>query len=214
MPIALDPTVEAPDGGSWWRWCSRWRGDVFLMLPGNRFVEGLASFLVGHLAYIGGMVAWGLDIVPAWFVLVALLFALITTIGGAIVQAAGTRTAGCGSRSAVYITVITIMVLVAGPPGTGGSWSGRCCSTSSDATIGITRFVRDFRVFTESAMMVTYHLAQFLLVFGLTRWRADPSGRRIGGRPAGPVSIGPTPRRYSGGSTRATRRSPGPRCAG
>ena len=78
-----------PAGGSSSRWCSRWRGDVFLMLPSNRFVEGLASFLVGHLAYIGGLVAWGTDIGPAWFVLVALLAAFIITIGGAIVQAAG-----------------------------------------------------------------------------------------------------------------------------
>ena len=27
-------------------------GDIFLMLPNDRFVAGLASFLVGHLAYV------------------------------------------------------------------------------------------------------------------------------------------------------------------
>ncbi|MCZ7535099.1 MAG: lysoplasmalogenase [Acidimicrobiia bacterium] len=29
-------------------------GDVFLMLPSDRFVAGLASFLVGHVLYVAG----------------------------------------------------------------------------------------------------------------------------------------------------------------
>jgi len=29
-------------------------GDVFLMLPGDRFLEGLVAFLIGHLFYIAG----------------------------------------------------------------------------------------------------------------------------------------------------------------
>src|SRR5207248_7365578 len=36
-------------------------GDVFLMLPRDLFVAGLASFLVGHVAYVVGLVAHGLD---------------------------------------------------------------------------------------------------------------------------------------------------------
>ena len=31
-------------------------GDVFLMLPQDLFVAGLASFLLGHLCYVGGLV--------------------------------------------------------------------------------------------------------------------------------------------------------------
>ncbi len=30
-------------------------GDVFLMLPIDRFVAGLAAFLIGHLAYVIGL---------------------------------------------------------------------------------------------------------------------------------------------------------------
>ena len=30
-------------------------GDVFLMLPSDQFVPGLASFLLGHIAYIVGL---------------------------------------------------------------------------------------------------------------------------------------------------------------
>lgn len=166
--IALDPVVDA---SRWWFVVAlvfSLGGDVFLMLPGDRFVEGLASFLVGHLAYIGGLVAWGLDVVPAWFALVALLFAFIATIGGAIMQAAGEQDRRLRMPVGLYITVITIMVLVAGA--TAHSWFlvGALLFYVSDATIGITRFVRNFP-YSRVAVMVTYHLAQFLLVFGLTR---------------------------------------------
>ena len=34
-------------------------GDVFLMLPGDRFIAGLASFLVAHLLYIGAFATHG-----------------------------------------------------------------------------------------------------------------------------------------------------------
>ena len=37
-------------------------GDVFLMLPGDRFVAGLASFLAAHVCYISAFV-W-LDVAP------------------------------------------------------------------------------------------------------------------------------------------------------
>lgn len=166
--VALDPVVEA---SRWWFVAAlvfSLAGDVFLMLPGNRFVEGLASFLVGHLAYIAGLVAWGLDIVPAWFVLVAVLFAFIATIGGAIVQAAGEQDRRLRIPVGLYITVITIMVLVAGATGHWWFLAGALLFYVSDAMIGITRFVRDF-AYSRVGVMVTYHLAQFLLVYGLTR---------------------------------------------
>jgi len=166
--IALDPMVEST---RWWFVAAlvfSLAGDVFLMLPGNRFVEGLASFLVGHLAYIGGLLAWGTDIGPAWFVLVAVLAAFIITIGGAIVQAAGEQDRRLRMPVAVYITAITVMVLAAGATGHWWFLGGALLFYVSDTMIGISRFVRDFR-FSGVAIMVTYHLAQFLLVYGLTQ---------------------------------------------
>lgn len=166
--LTLDPMVES---SRWWFVVAlvfSLGGDVFLMLPSNRFVEGLASFLVGHLAYIGGLVAWGLDIGPAWFGLVALLFALIATIGGAIVQAAGEQDRRLRIPVGLYITAITIMVLVAGATAHWWFLVGALLFYASDAMIGITRFVRDF-AHSRVAVMVTYHLAQFLLVYGLTQ---------------------------------------------
>ncbi len=166
--LALDPT----DGATRWWFVAALifslAGDVFLMLPGNRFIEGLASFLVGHLAYIGGMLVWGLDLVPLWFVLVIVMAAFIITIGGAIVQAAGEQDHGLRSPVAAYITVITVMVLTAGATGNPWFLVGALSFYVSDAVIGLTRFVRDFR-FSHVLVMVTYHAAQFLLVYGVTR---------------------------------------------
>ena len=166
--VALDPMVEAT---RWWfvgALVFSLAGDVFLMLPSNRFVEGLGSFLVGHLAYIAGLVAWGLSIGPAWFVLVAVLAAFIITIGGAIVQAAGEKDRRLRMPVAIYITAITVMVLAAGATGHGWFLVGALSFYASDAMIGISRFVRPFR-FSGVAIMVTYHMAQFLLVYGLTQ---------------------------------------------
>ena len=39
-------------------------GDVFLMLPGNKFIPGLASFLAAHLAYVWAF-SLGVGFAPA-----------------------------------------------------------------------------------------------------------------------------------------------------
>lgn len=62
-------------------------GDVFLMLPGNRFVPGLASFLLAHLAYLAAFSS-GVPIgaapallVPFLVVMTALLRVLWSGLG-------------------------------------------------------------------------------------------------------------------------------------
>jgi len=48
-------------------------GDVFLMLPGDRFVAGLAAFLVAHVAYA---IAFVVGVPAGWSVLLAVPLAL------------------------------------------------------------------------------------------------------------------------------------------
>ena len=62
-------------------------GDVFLMVPGDRFVPGLASFLLAHVAYVIGFLQFDLSL-P--FLAVGLVAAaiLIGVVGARIVQAA------------------------------------------------------------------------------------------------------------------------------
>src|SRR4051812_40680505 len=41
-------------------------GDLFLMLPGDRFIEGLISFFVAHLLYITAFIYEGGQNLPGW----------------------------------------------------------------------------------------------------------------------------------------------------
>ena len=79
-------------------------GDVYLMLPANLFVAGLAAFLVGHLAYIDAFHA-------------ALTWRLVWSGRGARRQRAGRtadrraqRRARCASPSTAYMVVIGFMM--------------------------------------------------------------------------------------------------------
>ena len=60
-------------------------GDVFLMLPQDLFVFGLASFLLGHIAYIVGMHVDGVD-GPRFLVGIVIVMALLAVIGTRILR--------------------------------------------------------------------------------------------------------------------------------
>src|SRR4029079_17999518 len=54
--LALAPAAGQDGGRAWFvaALVFSLAGDVFLMLPSDRFVAGLASFLVAHLCYVAG----------------------------------------------------------------------------------------------------------------------------------------------------------------
>lgn len=143
-------------------------GDVFLMLPRERFIEGLAAFLVGHLAYV---VALSLDH-TTWlgtgvaFVAVAISVAVV---GRVVVRSvhAGAHPELTGPVI-VYLVVISTMVVAA--CGTGNPWAigGAVCFYASDAILSWDKFVRPLE-FGRPAIMSTYHLAQFGLTLSLVR---------------------------------------------
>ena len=142
-------------------------GDVFLMLPRDLFVPGLAAFLVGHLAYIIGLRYLGTS---------ASGFLAGVVLVGLALPVLGTRIVGAIRRSdeadlaipvAVYMAVISLMVVVAGASGVLVALLGAVAFYVSDALIAWTRFIADFR-HSRLAVMVTYHLAQVGLVLALT----------------------------------------------
>jgi uncharacterized membrane protein YhhN len=141
-------------------------GDVFLMLPHDLFVPGLASFLLGHVAYVVGL--WSGDTSTAGFLVgVAIIAVALPLLGGRIVRAvrAGDEPELLGPVSA-YILVISAMVVSAGASGQVVALAGALSFYASDALIAWGRFVREVprgRV----AVMVTYHLAQGALVASL-----------------------------------------------
>ena len=141
-------------------------GDVFLMLPKDRFIFGLVSFFAAHVAYVVGFLIAGPDplLLGVGVVVVAGGVALI---GRPLV---GRVRAGSQTEFAVpvmaYMAVISAMVIAAF--GAGNPWgiAGALSFYASDATLGWNRFVAEVP-HGRLAVMVTYHLGQFLLVLFL-----------------------------------------------
>ncbi len=141
-------------------------GDVFLMLPKDLFVFGLASFLLGHIAYIVGMHVDGVE-GPRFLIGIVLVMALLAVIGTAILRGvrAGPEPKLAGPVVA-YMFVISAMVASAIGVGNVAGIVGAGLFYASDALIAWNRFLRETR-HGRLAIMVTYHLAQVGLVLSL-----------------------------------------------
>jgi uncharacterized membrane protein YhhN len=161
-------------------------GDIFLMLPGDLFVAGLASFLLAHVAYVLAFTAapppspalFPPESRPmtAWLVGGAVVLAVIVPLflrirAGIVRQGRGELVVPVG----LYVLAIGAMVAsaiatIALPEWTTGASAlaiiGAALFLVSDAMIGWTRFVQPIRG-SPVAIMVTYHLAQAALVVAL-----------------------------------------------
>jgi uncharacterized membrane protein YhhN len=140
-------------------------GDVLLMLPSDRFVAGLGAFLVGHLAYVGGFVAAGID-APAALLGGVGVAAVFGPIGTRIVGGARRADAAAAPPVAIYIVVISLMITASIGSGSALAALGAVTFAASDAMIGWTRFVAPIRN-ASVLIMITYHVAQALLVLSL-----------------------------------------------
>jgi uncharacterized membrane protein YhhN len=173
--LTLDPADEAARTALVVALVCSTLGDVFLMLPGrqpgssgpNLFVAGLASFLVGHVAYVVGFVLEGTEV--AGLALGLLPVAVVVgTVGRRVVAAVG---AGDEPELrvpvAAYVAVISAMLLCAFGTTDPRAMVGACLFAGSDSLIAWERFVRK-RPWGPVVIIVTYHLAQALLVLGFT----------------------------------------------
>jgi uncharacterized membrane protein YhhN len=164
--IGVALAVEGPEPAqrAWWLVALVFSlgGDVFLMLP-RRFVLGLASFLVAHLAYIGGFVTRDLH-QPSLILAVPLLVA--ATLGPRIVRGAHRQHRKLALPVTAYLLVITAMLMLALASGSKPAAAGALLFFVSDALIGFRNFVRE-RAWHDLAVIVTYHLGQALLVLSL-----------------------------------------------
>lgn len=142
-------------------------GDVFLMLPTEQFVAGLASFLLAHVAYVVGFVVGG---VHARALLIGLLVVLVTLgpLAAIVVASARRSEPAVAPAVALYVAVIATMVVCAVGSERSFAIAGASLFAVSDATIAITRFVRDVR-YASLLIMVTYHLGQTGLVLSLLK---------------------------------------------
>ncbi|CAB4584430.1 unannotated protein [freshwater metagenome] len=141
-------------------------GDVFLMLPGNLFVPGLASFAVAQVMFAVGFAVGetsGVRWLVATVVAIPVASMLARRFVGAIRSGGHTELVVPVS---VYVVVITTMAVAAVASGSWVSIAGAIIFMLSDALIAETRFVKA-RPWQPVGIMVTYHLALAGLVLGL-----------------------------------------------
>ena len=144
-------------------------GDVFLMLPRDRFVAGLASFLVAHLLYI-----WAFGIgVP--FGAAPLLWLPYAAFGGTVLVLVWP-----GLKPALRAPVTAyVAVIVAMAGQAAGRWNmlgdglalaaavGAGFFVLSDAVLAIDRFRRHFHA-ARAVTLTTYWAAQLLIALSIS----------------------------------------------
>jgi uncharacterized membrane protein YhhN len=167
----LDPSVDAHTRRVWFvaALVFSLAGDVFLMLPTDLFVPGLAAFLVGHVCYLIGFWVHGPSIAALVFAAIVTLAAVVP-LARRILTAIAQRGEPQQLRIAVvaYMVVISAMLATALASGNAFAAVGAVLFVGSDSMIAWDRFVRRF-AWAPIAIMVTYHLGQAGLVASLLR---------------------------------------------
>ena len=141
-------------------------GDVFLMLPTDAFVKGLASFAVAQVLFAVSFLSGdpdGARLIIGVVVMVPFAVMLARRFVGAM------RRAGHGALVGpvvVYVVVISAMSVTAIAAGSAVAIIGALLFMVSDSLIAETRFVKA-RAWQPVGIMVTYHAALVGLVLGL-----------------------------------------------
>ncbi len=164
--LAIEPVDSAMKVAFIAGLCFSLLGDVFLMLPRNLFVAGLASFLLGHLCYVAGLQLRGQD--GLWFVVGLVVVAVaVVAVGLRIIRAVrASDEPGLAVPVTAYVVVISFML--ASAFGTRNIFAivGAGLFYASDALIAWDRFVAH-KPWGRVAIMSTYHLGQIGLVLAL-----------------------------------------------
>ena len=141
-------------------------GDVFLMLPGDYFIPGLAAFLVAHVFYIA---LFRQD--SPWFANRRAL-RLVLALGVAVYALLWSHLPDAGLQVAVAAYIVVICLMVAQAVGraqalaqTGGRWVavGACIFMASDTLIAVNQFLTPLPL-ANWWILVTYFTAQLLIV--------------------------------------------------
>jgi uncharacterized membrane protein YhhN len=142
-------------------------GDVLLLSDSDlRSGLGLLSFLLAHVAYLVALVRMPHSS-PQWWGVAAVAVALVLAMAVVLVPLLR-RDVVAGGPPTAYALVLALFA--------GSAWYtghllvgiGASLFLLSDALIAWTRFVRDLPE-GRVAVMVTYHLAQALIVLGVLR---------------------------------------------
>ncbi len=140
-------------------------GDIFLMLPSERFVHGLASFLVAHLFYIAAFkftASYDVSLylfLPYFAVSTCIFMILRPHLGNLMLPVA------------VYILIISLMAWLGCERWLAGLGIYTCIGASlfmiSDAVLAFNKFKLPFRS-ARFFVMTTYFLAQWFIAVSIT----------------------------------------------
>jgi uncharacterized membrane protein YhhN len=138
-------------------------GDVFLMMPRDRFVRGLASFLVAHVFYIAAFWPEGTRAPSLW------VGAVLVVYGALMLGLLWPRLGKLKVPVLIYVLVILLMAwqasnrwLGAGPGGSAFAAAGALLFVASDSLLAWNRFKGSFRA-AQAYVLGTYFAAQWLI---------------------------------------------------
>jgi uncharacterized membrane protein YhhN len=140
-------------------------GDVLLMLPRDRFVAGLAAFLVAHLLYIAAFTSNGVAV--TWWIALTLAAYGVVLLRILLLHVAARL------KPAVIVYALALLTMAwtaaerdgSGPPPTGAfALMGGVLFVASDSALAINRFARQFRG-ADAVVLGTYYAAQTLIAF-------------------------------------------------
>lgn len=141
-------------------------GDVFLMLPKDAFVPGLASFAIAQMCFV---VSLATQDATTSKLIIGLLIVVPTTLFLSRRFITAIKSSGHGELVlpvAVYMVVIAAMATSAIAGGTAIGIAGAMFFLISDSLIAEHRFVKE-RGWQSVGIMVTYHVALTGLALGL-----------------------------------------------
>ena len=166
VAVTLEPEVDAMR--TWFviaLICSL-AGDIFLMLPKDLFIQGLGSFLFGHIAYVVGFLT--VDIEGGTLLVVGPIVGVAVVIyAGFLMRHMTGAQRAMRVPVALYALAIGTMLTCALAIGSPLAAAGAVLFISSDGLIGYSRFVK-MPSWAPVAIIVTYHLGQVGLVLSLT----------------------------------------------
>jgi uncharacterized membrane protein YhhN len=138
-------------------------GDIFLMLPRDRFIQGLVSFLIAHLFYIAAFWFESGDAPSVWGVIPFLIY-------GSLMLGVLWRDLG-KMRLPVMIYMLAILMMgwtaasrlmMTGQRGSTLAFMGALLFIASDSMLAVDRFKGRFQG-AQAFILTTYFAAQWLI---------------------------------------------------
>jgi uncharacterized membrane protein YhhN len=140
-------------------------GDIFLMLPKDRFLHGLISFFLAHVCYVVALLQLGTDQLhrsaSIALLILAALFCLL--IASSVKKYGGVRLL---LAVFLYIAIITGMTILGVSSGNPLLIVAALLFLLSDAILAVNRFLVRFAA-SQYLIMSTYYTAQYLFALSV-----------------------------------------------